>query len=153
MKNVMFKHFVFRRSFSGSYFELCRTRRKRLYILQEINPRWLQMKKCLFMKNWGWDQTHRVYKSPLFDRKSPVFEESMKERWSTYEHFPLCGSAWGAIWGRLLKKEFPPQIGFQKSWCFWTFWEGDFEHFLIEFCKLVRILAWNRDGKWWEGPN
>ena len=32
-------------------FELCRTRRKRLYILQEINPRWLQIKKCCFMKN------------------------------------------------------------------------------------------------------
>ena len=42
--------------------------------------------------------------SHVFDRESPVFEEKMKERGSIDEHFALGGSAWGAIWGRLLKK-------------------------------------------------
>ena len=46
--------------FVGHILELCRTRRKRLYILQEINPRWLQMKKCFFRKNWGRDQKLEV---------------------------------------------------------------------------------------------
>ena len=32
-------------------------------------------------------------KSPFFDRRNQVFAESMKERGSMYEHFPLCGSA------------------------------------------------------------
>ena len=31
-----------------------------LYIRQEINPKWLQMKKCFFMKNRGWDQKLEV---------------------------------------------------------------------------------------------
>ena len=35
----------------------------------------------------------------------PVFEK-MEEIISMYEHFPVYGSAWGAIWGRLLKTEF-----------------------------------------------
>ena len=77
--------------FLGNILELCRTRRKRLYILQEINPRWLQMKKCFFMKNWDCDQTPEV--KIRFYRTSPVFEERMKERGSIYEHFPLCDSA------------------------------------------------------------
>ena len=35
--------FLFRTSFLGHILELCRTRRKRLYVLPEINPKWLQM--------------------------------------------------------------------------------------------------------------
>ena len=53
------------------------------------------------------------YKS-VFERKSQVFEESIKERGSMYEHFPLCGSAWGAIWGRLSKKKFYRKSVFRK---------------------------------------
>ena len=60
MENVIVGHFLFRTSFFDSILELCRTRRKRLYVLQEINPRWLQMKKCFFRKNWGRDQTLEV---------------------------------------------------------------------------------------------
>ena len=60
MKSDILGHLLFRRSFFDSILELCRTRRKRLYVLQEINPRWLQMKKCIFMRNWGWDQKHQV---------------------------------------------------------------------------------------------
>ena len=47
MKNDMLGFVLFRRSFFDSILELCRTRRKRLYVLQEINPRRLQMKKCV----------------------------------------------------------------------------------------------------------
>ena len=60
MKNDILEYFVFRRSFLDPILELCRTHRKRLYVLQEINPIWLQMKKCFFRKNWGWDQKHVV---------------------------------------------------------------------------------------------
>ena len=52
----------------------------------------------LRLKTWG--------KRLCFGRESPVFEETMKERGSMHEHFPLCGSARAAIRGRLLKKEF-----------------------------------------------
>ena len=53
MKNYILGHLLFRRSFFDSILELCRTRRKRLYVLQEINQRRLQMKKCFSRKNWG----------------------------------------------------------------------------------------------------
>ena len=53
MKNEFWDLFYLEGRFLGHILELYRTRRKRLYILQEINPRWLQMKKCFFMKNWG----------------------------------------------------------------------------------------------------
>ena len=41
--------------FLGHNLKLCWTRRKRLYVPPEINQRRLQMKKCFFRKNWGWD--------------------------------------------------------------------------------------------------
>ena len=53
MKNEVLDFCYLEGRFLGHILELCRTRRKRLYILQEINPRWLQMKKWFFMKNWG----------------------------------------------------------------------------------------------------
>ena len=40
--------------FLGHKLELCWARRKRLYVLPEINPKLLQMKKCFLRKNWGW---------------------------------------------------------------------------------------------------
>ena len=60
MKNDILGHFYLEGRFFCHILEWFRTHRKMLYILQEINPRWLQMKKCLFMKDWGWDQTHEV---------------------------------------------------------------------------------------------
>ena len=53
MKNTFLDIYYLKGRFWGHILELCRTRRKRLYVLQEISPRWLQMKKCFFMKNWG----------------------------------------------------------------------------------------------------
>ena len=48
----------------GKFFGRRRRRRRRLRAGGlnpfEINLRWLHMKKCLFMKNWGRDQKHRV---------------------------------------------------------------------------------------------
>jgi len=60
MKNDILGYFWFRRSLFDSILELCRTRRKRLYVLQEINQRRLQMKKSFFMKTWGRDQKLEV---------------------------------------------------------------------------------------------
>ena len=77
----------------------------------------------------------------------------MKERGSIYDHFALSGSAWGAIWGRLSKNEFSQEIGFQKNCRFCTFPESDVGRFLRDVFNVVRILAWNKDGKWWEGHN
>ena len=53
MKNDFLGQFLFRRLFFDSILELCRTHRKRLYVLPEINPKLLQMKKCFSRKNWG----------------------------------------------------------------------------------------------------
>ena len=47
--------------------------------------------------------------------ESPVCEETMKERGSMYEHFPLCGSARAAIRGRLLKKPFYTKHRFSEE--------------------------------------
>ena len=48
-------------------------------------------------------------KSQVVGCKSLLFDENLMERGSMYDHFTLCGSAWGAIWGRLSKKEFSPK--------------------------------------------
>jgi hypothetical protein len=55
-----FGSFLFRRSLFDSILELCRTRRKRLYVPQEINQRRLQMKKYFFRETWGRDQKLEV---------------------------------------------------------------------------------------------
>ena len=144
-------HFVCIRLFD-SILELCRTHRKRLYVLQEINQRRLQMKKYFFRKNWGRDKQLEV-KGRFLVAKNQFFEESMKDRGSMCEHFPLCGSAWAAIWGRLLKKPFCTNIGFQKCWRFWTFPEGGFGRFRKDFCEFVGIVARNPDEKCCQGVN
>ena len=59
-ENDILGHLLFRRSLFDSILELCLAHHKRLYILQEINQRRLQMKKCFFTENWGWDQTLEV---------------------------------------------------------------------------------------------
>ena len=110
---VFYKCFVFRRSFLSHMLELCRAHHKRLYILQEINQRRLQIKKCFFTKNWGWDQELEV-KGYVLVQKVQFFEETVKERGSMYEHFPLCGSARAAIPGRLLTKEFSNKNRFSE---------------------------------------
>ena len=59
-ENDILGHFVFKRSFLDPILELCRTHRKRLYVLPEMNPKWLQMKKCFVRNNWGWDETNEI---------------------------------------------------------------------------------------------
>ena len=79
--------------------------------------------KVLLHEKLGLRSKHRV--QIRFFRRNQVFAESMKERGSMYEHFPLCGSAWAAIWGRLVKKEFSDKkSGFRKVYvfCFVCFW-------------------------------
>ena len=53
MKNDILGYFWFRRSLFDSIEELCRTRRKRLYVLQEINQKLLQIKKVIFHEKLG----------------------------------------------------------------------------------------------------
>ena len=55
-----------------------------------------QNEKVFFHEKLGLRSKHRVT-TPVFDRRNQVFAESMKERGSMYEHFPLCGSARAAI--------------------------------------------------------
>ena len=78
MKNDISGYLLFKRLFFGSYFYVEPVAKGYIciysiyiyiyiYILQEINPRWLQMKKWRFMKTPG--------KIHVFDRESPVFTE------------------------------------------------------------------------------
>ena len=61
-------------------------------------------------------------KSPFLYRRNLVFAESMEKRRSMYEHFPLCGSAWAAIRGRLLKKKLSnTKSVFRKVYVVWLF--------------------------------
>ena len=151
-ENNMLGHFYLEGRFLVSYIRIMSNPSQQAICSSRNKSQMAPNEKVFFMKNWGWDQTHEV--QIRFYRTSLVFEESMKERWSMYEHFPLCGSAWAAIWGRLFKKEFSnTKSVFRKFDVFFNFVEGDFGCFRRDFCKFVRILAWNRDGKWWEGVN
>ena len=71
--------------------ELCQTLRKRLYVLQEINPRLRTITTNLGLKS------KTPSKNRVFVRESPVVVEIMKEIGSIDEHFALGGSARGAI--------------------------------------------------------
>ena len=88
---ILWDMFYLEGRFLDPILELRRARRKRLYVLQEINPRWLQMKKC-FHEKLGL-RSNTQSKSNVFDRESPVCEERMKERGSIDEHVALGGSA------------------------------------------------------------
>ena len=68
--------------------------------------------------------------SPFLNRKSPVFEESMKDRGSMYEHFASGGSARAAVGGRLLKKPFCTKHLF-----------GDFFTFFWLFGRVVLSVS------------
>ena len=126
----IFSHFFWEITFwdilylEGRFFnhilELCRTRRKRLYILQEINPRWLQMKKCFFMANWGWDQKLEVKGYVLVPKV-----QILKKRWKKEDQ---CTSIFHFVNRPELPHEvdfsrnrFARNIGFQQSWSF-LFW-------------------------------
>ena len=77
-------------------------------------------KVCVYEK-LGLRSKHRV--KVIFEMKKCVFAESMEERGSMYEHFPLCGSARGTIWGRLVKKEFSNKNRFSENVTFWILFE------------------------------
>ena len=135
MKNDILGHFLFRRSFFDSILELCRTRRKRLYekVLFQDGSKW----KSAFSWKTG-VEIKTPGKSSFFDRRNHVFAESMKERGSMYEHFPLCRSAWGAIWGRLLKKPFCTKHRFLEMLMFFGFFGGWFWVFPKRFLWVCK---------------
>ena len=146
MKNDILGNFLFRRSLFDSILELCRTRRKRLCILQEINPRWLQMKKCFFMANWGWDQTLEVKGYVLVVKVQFLTKVWKKEdQCTSIVHFVDRPELPYEV--DFSRNRFARNIGFQKSWRFWFFSDGGFGCFRRDFGEFVRILAWNRDGK------
>ena len=135
----------------GHILELCRTRRKRLYVLQEINPRWLQMKRCFFMKKLGL-RSNSWGKNPF----CIVKVQSLKNVWKKEDQ---CTS----IFHFADRPEVPYEVDFRRKifsknrfsenvTCFILF-EGDFGRFQRDFFICVISLAWNRDGKWWEGVN
>ena len=72
MKHDILGYFVFRRSLFDSILELCRTRRKRLYVLPEINQIRLQMKTDFSMEKLG-SRSKTWGKRQCFGRESPVF--------------------------------------------------------------------------------
>ena len=85
-----------------------------------------------------------------FGRESQFFcffLETMKERRSMYEYFPLCGSASAAIPGRLLTKEFSNKNRSSENLTFLDFLEGVFWCFRRDFDGFVIILARNPDEK------
>ena len=122
--------------------ELGRTRRKRLYVLPEINPKLLQMKKCFFRKNWGWDSKHEVKGYVLV-----VKVQILKKRWKKEDqctsifHFadrpevPYEVDFW--------RNSFPQKNGFQKirrvwRWC-WTFPKR-----FLQVCNHVGLEPWRK---------
>ena len=74
------------KGYVGVHGVLCSTRNK-----SQMAP---NEKVCVYEK-LGLRSKHRV--KVFFDRRNQVFAETMKERGSMYEHFPLCGSARAAI--------------------------------------------------------
>ena len=153
MKITFLGHVLFRRSFFYYILELCRAHHKKAKYSSRNKSKKAPKKKMFFQeklgfisKSWG--------KSPFCGRESQVFDKSMKDRGSMCEHFPLRGSAWAAIWGRLLKKQFS-----DKKTVFGKFDVlGFFRRVVLGvseeiFVGFVGVLAWNRDGKWWDGVN
>ena len=60
-----------------------------------------------------------------------------------YENFAACGLAWGALWGRCLTKEFPPnKNGFQTL----TFLLDLFGRLCVAFSKVFRWVC--KDVAW-----
>ena len=130
-------YFLFRRSFFGSYFSIMSNPPQKAICSSRNKSKMAPNEKVLFQeklglrsKTWG--------KSPFFHRRSQVFKETMKERGSMYEHFPLCGSAWAAIRGRLLKKQFCTKYRFSEKLTFWGFSGGCFLVFPNRFCWMCR---------------
>ena len=152
MKNDMLGHLLLEGRFLGHILELWRIRRKRLYILQEINPRWLQMKKCFFMKNWGWNEKHQV-KVNFWSCTSSFWRKYERKRINVRAFSTLRIGLSCHMRSTFEERVFQQKNGFQKIWWFWDFLEGGLGCFRRDFDEFVSILAWNRDGKWWEGPN
>ena len=93
-------------------------------------------------KTWG--------KRLCFGRESPfffVFLETMKERGSMYEYFPLCGSTRAAIPGRLLTKKLSNKNRFSEKKIFFDFVGRCFLVFSKRFrwvCKDFGSESWRK---------
>ena len=71
----------------------------------------------------------------------------MKERGSMCEQFPLCGSAWAAIWGQLLKKPFCTKHRLSDFFTFFYFFGRWFWVFPKRFrwvCKDFGLEPWRK---------
>ena len=135
LKTQYFGCFVFRRSFLSHILELCRAHLKRLYILQEIDQRRLQMKKCFFMKNWGWDQTHEV--KICFYLKSPVFKKVWKKEDQCTSIFHFADRPELPYEVDFWRNSFPTKR-FSENFAFNDFvggWFGAFPKIFLRICK------------------
>ena len=88
----MLGHFVFRGSFVGPYFRIMSNPSQNAIYSPRNKSQMAPNEKVHFHEKLGL-RSKTPGKSHVFDRESPVFEETMKERVSMHEHFPLCGSA------------------------------------------------------------
>ena len=79
-----------------------------------------------------------------------ILEENVIERGSIYHRFPLSGSAWGAIWGRVLKKEF---FNKNRFWDNCSFLGHDFGRFRRTSDGFSMILARHLHEKWYSDIN
>ena len=122
----------FRRSFFESILELCRTHRKMRYVLPEMNPKLLQMKKCFFRNNWGWHQTLEVK-----GRLLVVKIKFLRKLWKKDDHctsiFHFADRPEVPYEVHFWRNRFAQNIGVQKSWRFLTFSEGGFGCFRRDF--------------------
>ena len=144
--NCIVEHFVFRRLFLDPILELGRTHRKRLYVLPEINPKLLQVKKCFFKKHWGWDQQLEVkgYDSVM---KVQLLKKLWKKEDQCTSIFHFADRPEVPYEVDFWRNRFAQTSVFRKKCVFFFFFGGWFWVFRKYVDGFVRIVAWNQDGK------
>ena len=73
------EHFLVIKSFLDPVLDLCRVRRKRLYVLPGIDPKWVQSEKCFFQDRLRLRST-TLSEMLNVGRGRQVCEQTMKER-------------------------------------------------------------------------
>ena len=96
MKNYILGHLLLRRSLFWSYLGIMSHPSQKARYSSRNKSQMAPNEKVPFHEKLGLE-SETPSKSRVFYRGSPVFEEKMKERGSTDEHFALGGSARGAI--------------------------------------------------------
>ena len=90
MKNDIGAFFIYKVVF-GSYFRMMSNPSQKAICSSRNKSQMAPNEKVFVHEKLGLRSKHRIKVS--FFGRNQVFAESMKERGSMYEHFPLCGSA------------------------------------------------------------